>query len=83
MELKITGGATKNENTRAVNKVEIFEEQPIVSDRCALTLYFANADENLWNIAKAHNTRLEHLLTENEMENIALDGPRMLLIPKL
>ena len=83
MELKITGGATKNENTRAVNKVEIFEEQPIVSDRCALTLYFANADENLWSIAKAHNTRLEHLLAENEMENIALDGPRMLLIPKL
>ena len=63
--------------------VELFEDRPIVADDCALTLYFAKRDENLWNIAKAHNTRLNMLLSENALETLALDGPRMLLIPKL
>ena len=83
MELKITGGATKTEQVKAVKSVELFEDQPIVADDCALTLYFAKRDENLWNIAKAHNTRLNMLLSENALETLALDGPRMLLIPKL
>ena len=83
MELKITGGATKTEQVKAVKSVELFEDQPIVADDCALTLYFAKRDENLWNIAKAHNTRLNMLLSENALETLALDAPRMLLIPKL
>ena len=83
MELKITGGATKTEQVKAVRSVELFEDRPIVADDCALTLYFAKRDENLWNIAKAHNTRLNMLLSENALETLALDGPRMLLIPKL
>ena len=83
MELKITGGATKAENVRAVGSVELFEDQPIVADDCALTLYFAKQNENLWDIAKSHNTRLSMLLAENAPEELSLDSPRMLLIPKL
>jgi hypothetical protein len=81
-ELRITGGAIEREQINAVSGVEIFEDRPIVSDNCALALYFAEKGENLWEIAKAHNTRLSRLLSENSQEEIVLDSPKMLLIPK-
>ena len=83
VELKVTGGAMKNECTRVVTDVEVFEDQPLSSGDCALTLYFADSGENLWSISKAHNTRLEPLMCENNLEEIDLDSPQMLLIPKL
>ena len=82
-ELKITGGAVKNQATKAVAKVDVFEDKPIVQDSCALTLYFASDGENLWEIAKSHNTKLDSLLKENSLEDITLDSARMLLIPKV
>lgn len=82
-EIKILAEAVKKENVNAVNSVEVFEDKPIVSDNCALTLYFAKEGENLWDIAKAHNTRLEMLVEENSAEKHTLDYPQMLLIPKI
>ena len=82
-ELKVTGGAMKNECTRVVSDVEVFEDQPLPSGGCALTLYFAGDGENLWSISKAHNTKLELLMRENNLDKIDLDSPQMLLIPKL
>ena len=82
-ELKITGGAIDNGTVNAVSEVEIFEDKPVLADDCALTLYFAEKGESLWNIAKTHNTRLEPLLRENEQESLVLDSDRMLLIPKV
>ena len=83
MELKITGGAVKNDCTRVVTDVEVFEDRPVVSEDCALTLYFADAGENLWDISKAHNTRLSMLMRENNRDAIELESAQMLLIPKL
>ena len=73
----------KNECTRVVTDAEVFEDQPLAAGGCALTLYFADEGENLWNISKAHNTRLEPLLRENNLDEIELDSAQMLLIPKL
>lgn len=81
-ELKISGGAVKTESTKAVDKVDVFEDKPITADNSALTLYFADKGENLWQIAKSHNTKLDLLLKENSLEDITLDSPQMLLIPK-
>ncbi len=82
-ELKISGGAVKCETTKAVSGVEIFEDRPIPPDDCALTLYYASAGEELWNIAKSHNTKLRLLTEENGLEQTTLDADKMLLIPKL
>ncbi len=82
-ELKITGGAVNNETTKAVSGIEVYEDKPVLKDKCALTLYFASQGESLWEIAKAHNTGLKPLLSENSLENITLDSSRMLLIPKV
>lgn len=82
-ELKLCACAEKTERLRAVCGIELFEDKPIVSDNCALTLYFAKQGENLWDIAKAHNTRLDLLLAENSAENLTLDSSQMLLIPRI
>ncbi len=82
-ELKLTGGAVKNECTRAVSGVEVLEDKPVAQDNCALTLYYASQGENLWEIAKAHNTGLEPMLRENSLEGVTLDSAQMLLIPKV
>lgn len=80
-ELRFTAGALKNESIRAVSDIDIFEDKPITGDSCALTLYFASRGESLWDIAKAHNTRLERLISENSADSITLGEPQMLLIP--
>lgn len=82
-ELKLCACAERTARLRAVCGVELFEDKPIVTDSCALTLYFAKQGENLWDIAKAHNTRLDLLLAENSVENLTLDSSQMLLIPRI
>ncbi len=82
-EIKLTAGAMNKNNLMAVKGVKIFDDKPIVSDNCALTLYFAKQGENLWDIAKEHSTRLDMLITENSAENMTLDSAQMLLIPRI
>ncbi len=68
---------------RAVSDVQLLEDSPVSRDNCALTLYFAEPGENLWQIAKSHNTQLGLLLAENGLTALTTDRPQMLLIPKL
>ena len=82
-EIRLTAGAVNSQNLKAVKNVTVFDDKPIVSDNCALTLYFAKQGENLWDIAKAHNTRLDMLLAENSAEELILDSAQMLFIPKI
>lgn len=82
-ELKICGGAMREDKLTAVKNVIVFDDKPIPPESCALTLYFAKEGESLWNIAKAHNTRLDLLTAENSAEKPVLDAPQMLLIPRI
>ncbi len=82
-ELKITASTFNDQKLTVVKKVNIFEDKPITPETCALTLYFAKEGENLWDIAKSHNTRLEMLVAENSAEKQTLDSPQMLLIPRI
>lgn len=82
-ELKISGGALRNRSMKAVTEVEIFEDKPLPPESCPLVLYFAKRGESLWNIAKAHSTRLDRLKAENAQEEPVLDSDQMLLIPTI
>ncbi len=82
-ELKITACGFKREVMKAVSDVEIFEDKPIAPEKFALTLYFAKRGENLWSIAKSHNTRLDMLKTENSLDDMVLCNAQMLLVPRI
>lgn len=82
-EIKISGGALQCETVTALSGVEVLEDKPLPEDDCALTLCFASKGDNIWDIAKSHNTSPEQLLSENSLDGFLLDSDRMLLIPKL
>lgn len=82
-EIKILVYALCKDNLSAVCDVEVFEDKPVKPEECALTLYFAQAGESLWEIAKAHNTALDKLIEENSAAAQDEDISRMLLIPRV
>ena len=82
-EIKASRFASSKMTVRAVEDVDVYEDKPIKADSCALTLYFAEKGEMLWDIAKAHNTRLDLLIEENNAEKQVVDAPCMLLIPRV
>lgn len=47
----------------------------------ALTVYFCDKGENVWNIAKKYNTTVEAVMAENELKSDLIENDCMLLIP--
>ncbi len=48
----------------------------------SLIFYYAEEGENVWDIAKMHQTSYEHILEENDLASDILSEPKMLAIPK-
>lgn len=82
-EIKLSIFAVNKSDMNVVKNVTLMEDSPVKPESCALTLYYAQEGEKLWDIAKAHNTRLDMLVAENSAEKQTLDSPQMLLIPRI
>lgn len=77
-----------NANIYTENKylsmVDIFldEEKPKEKDKtAALTIYYADNGEELWDIAKKYGTSVEKIKTENEIDSDKIQSKNMLFIP--
>lgn len=46
-----------------------------------LTLYFANKNENVWDIAKNFSTAMQLIMEENDLTSEIIDDRRILLVP--
>ena len=82
-EIQISIELQNNNTCRCVSKVFSPDEKEIKSSVYALTLYYAQKDESLWNIAKRYNTKLCLLTQENNLDAEILEKPQMLLIPSV
>ncbi len=51
------------------------------SARPELTLYFAEKNENVWDIAKRFSTAMSLIMEENDLTSQVIDGQRVLLVP--
>ncbi len=51
------------------------------SKRNAMTIYFPNSDERVWDIARIYNASVEEIMRINEIENEDLPLGKMLLVP--
>ncbi len=80
-EIKYSITADVNESYTIVSAITADEEKKLSKRSCALVLYFADAGEELWDIAKRYNTRKKLIYEENELEGDVLETPEMLLIP--
>lgn len=46
-----------------------------------LTLYFANKNENVWDIAKSFSTDMKFIMDENDLSSEIIEDRRVLLVP--
>ena len=64
-----------------LKELKILEDKPKPDSGTALTLYFSQKDESLWDIAKNHNTTAELIRSENNISGDKVLNGGMLLIP--
>lgn len=58
------------------------DKDTVKRDRaCALTIYFCDSGESLWNIARKYNTTVEAIMLENDLTDDVVEKSRMMLIP--
>ena len=50
-------------------------------NQSAMTIYYADAGENIWSIAKRYNTSISAVMEENGLEDEILPEKRIVLIP--
>lgn len=65
-----------------INAVTADESRPKSDDGESLVLYFAQAGEELWNIARTHNTGIDKIISDNTLESEQIEDSMMLLISK-
>lgn len=64
-----------------ISSIEISEENKKTDKPCALTIYFCEKGESLWNIARRYNTTVDAIMQENDMNYDTVEESGMLLIP--
>ncbi len=81
-DLRLGGGIWISRHVRAIVGVDTRDDQLRMRDRtAALTIYYADPGEHLWDIARQYCTSVEALRLENEMTEDEIPERRMLLIP--
>lgn len=80
-EIDISGLVLTSVIQKYISSIEISDSTPKRSDDCALTVYYCESGEMLWNIARRYNTTVEAIANENDISGISVDSARMLLIP--
>ena len=64
-----------------VSKATVDENLSAFADGFALTVYYCEKGESLWNIARKYNTTVDCIKAENSIEEDFVPEKRMLLIP--
>ncbi len=83
-EIAVSATAYESYSVRALSAAHADEEHKRIKDPdVALTLYFAQRGESLWDIARRYSTKTEAIKRENDVADDELDGEVMLLIPSI
>ena len=80
-EIDISGIVLTSTVQKYISNIEISDSSVKKSDGCALTVYFCENGEMLWDIARKYNTTVAAIASENDISEDFVDSARMLLIP--
>ena len=83
IELDIRGFVFKEDEKSPAIDLVIDEANTKKIRTAPLTVYFAEAGETLWSIAKKYNTTVDAIIRENRIPDGALEKKCKLLIPKI
>ena len=79
----VSGEVFCGNKTDVVMGINIDEQKPKAKDNSALTIYYADEGERVWDIAKRYNTSINAIINENTLESEKLKQRDMLLIPRV
>ncbi len=82
-EIDISGIILTSTIQKYISNIEISESSVKKADNCALTVYFCEKGEKLWDIARKYNTTVDAIASENDISEDCVDSYRMLLIPRV
>jgi len=77
----VSGKAYCSCERKILKELSVFEDKPKKSDDAALTLYFTDKGESLWDIARSHNTTVSLIMEENGLKSDSVKENVMLMIP--
>ena len=80
-EMMISGKIFSTETVRYISEIEINDKSAANADKCALTIYFCDANEKVWDIAKKYKTTAEAIINENDIDGDLITERKILLIP--
>ncbi len=83
IEICINGLVFSGTEIKAVTEITLDKSKCKSVKTASLTVYFAEANESIWDIARHYNTTVEAILRENRMQSEEIDCCRKLLIPKI
>ncbi len=66
-----------------ISSIEITDENIKREKPCALTIYFCEKGESLWNIARKYNTTVDAITLENELTSDIVENSGIMLIPSI
>lgn len=82
IEFKLFGVAFSYDNLRVISALNVDENNPKdKKNQSALTIYYADSGEHLWDISKKYNTSMDAIMNENSLESNTIENRVMLLIP--
>ena len=73
----------KEYNKKYIGSISVSEETLKKSKSCALTIYFCDDGEDVWNIAREYNTTVDAIMSENDLSERIIHKGRMMLIPSI
>ncbi len=79
LDTNITATLYENTEEKLINDIVLNSEETI--KRPALVVYFAKANETVWNIAKKFGSDEEMIISENDLSSQIIENPQVLLIP--
>lgn len=81
-DVRISAAVYKINKVKSITEVFCDESRPKSKEtQAALTVYYADNGENLWDIAKKYSTSMHEIKSENNLESDILNDGGMILIP--
>lgn len=81
LELSMDASVFITQSTKMISELSLDETREKSKNTAALTIYFAEAGEQVWEIARSYNTTVHAIVEENELKEEMIREKCMLLIP--
>ena len=83
-EINVMGVLFCNQTDRCITELSIdYSSAKKRENAPALTIYYCDCGEDIWDIAKRYNTRADCIIAENDLEGETVKEKRVILIPSV